>query len=586
MVCRSDWACWSTATGLAAVVAIAVCHEGRAQVNVAERRRVWRLEGAPSPALDVEVLSAETQDGVRVEEIYFTSEVAHGAPVRVYGFLASPLDVEGPLPCLVQLHGGGGTARRAGAAGSCRALGAYVLSIDWSADPDRAERVTVADSLGDPRLFGDPRYVADDLSDFAARHVVTAIRRSVDVLLAQPDADPQRVAVMGGSWGGFLALLASEFDPRVRWVVSGFGAGGFRDTYSLCARPLYSVSEAQREFWLTYVDPVRGASRIGGPVALLTASNELHFWLSSAVATFGGLPEGSRLIISPNTVHATGAGVIWPNHEWFRTCFGEGPPWPEVLDFHFDGHRATWRVVAPRPLVQTRLYFAPGAEHWPGRVWLPIPARPAGEGYEAVLPGWLEGSESDAYPLVTDDLRRSVSAVPLHVVGHSPLELSERRSDPGLVDDFAAGVGLWRLTLAARGKATLTASDAGPGGRACMVLHEHRGEAARVAVETNLITLAASRLRAAGALCLQLDTAGQALDLDVELTENPGERDERRFTTSTPLEAESGWQAVRIPLAEFRRDRLEPDWPHITRLGLAWSLPAGCTVRVSDVRID
>jgi hypothetical protein len=408
----------------------------------------------------------------------------------------------------------------------------------------------------------------------------------VDLLLAQPEVDGSRIGVVGGSWGGFLAILAAGLDARVKCVASGFGAGGFRDTYSLCSRPLYGLTEAQRELWLTHVDPINHASRINGPVALLTASNEVHFWLSSAAATFRELPPGSRLIISPNTVHATGSGVVWPNHEWVRMCFLDGPAWPEVVDFRFDGRRATWRVVSPEPVTASRLYFAPGAGNWPGRVWLPIAADLVEDQHVAELPDWLAGAEGDAYPLAIDDLRRSVSAFPIHVDGRPIRDISERRADPGLIDDFSGGTDLWRLTLAARGKATLKWRRPAQGERGAMVVQEHRSEDVRVAVETNLVALAAARLRTEGVLGLLVDSAGCDLDIEVELNEHPAQREERGFKVSVPVKAERGWQAIRVPLERFRDGDVVPDWSNTSRLAFRWSMPADSTVLLSDVRID
>ena len=114
----------------------------------------WGLDQVRGLPLDVEVLSTEAADGVRVEELYFTSELVNGKPVRVYGFLAKPTGAEGKLPGLVNLPGGGGTANREQAVGSARGMGACVLNIDWSGNPQRAERVTLTDALPAPALFG------------------------------------------------------------------------------------------------------------------------------------------------------------------------------------------------------------------------------------------------------------------------------------------------------------------------------------------------------------------------------------------------------------------------------------------------
>ena len=83
-----------------------------------------------------------------------------------------------------------------------------------------------------------------------------------------------------------------------------------------------------------------------------------------------------------------------------------------------------------------------------------------------------------------------------------------------------------------------------------------------------------------------MDSAGCAFDIEVELSEHPGQREERRFTVSIPVEAERGWQAVRVPLAQFRDGDAAPDWQNVSRLAFQWSMPADSTVLLSNVRID
>jgi len=546
---------------------------------------IWGLDEIRQLPLDLEVLSSSVEEGIKVDEVTFTSEIVDGKPVRVYGFLARPVKEQGRLPGVLALHGGGGTASRSHAVASAESLDACILNIDWSGDEKRAERVTDAAALPD-KLFGDPRHVNDEITDFSARHTVRALVRCIDFLSTRDEVDPERIAVVGGSWGGFLSLLVSGLDPRVKCAASGFGAGGFRGTYELCARTLFLLNEEQREFWYSKVDPINYLERINGPVSLLTATNELHFWLNTAMATFERLPPGSRIVISPNTVHTAGSGVLWPHNEWVKHCLQGAPDWPAVEGFVCDGGTATWTVRCPVPVTRSTLYFSPGRDHWPGRIWLPVQTKKSGDVYTAVLPEWLKGVEGDMYPLVTDEMRRSVSALPVHVEGASTIVASGRRPDPGLIDDFSGGVALWRLLFGNNAKALLQWRAAVHGEEPAMLVTERRGQDTEIEVETNVISLAVACMTEDAVLSMLVDVQGHEIELAVELFEDPGEREENVFAAECKLAAVVGWQRVRIPLGDFRGPDNEPAWDSIRKLNLKWDMPANSTFAFAEVRME
>jgi 2,6-dihydroxypseudooxynicotine hydrolase len=52
---------------------------------------------------------------------------------------------------------------------------------------------------------------------------------TIDALAASGRVDPERVGVWGSSMGGFLALRAAAFEPRIRAAVSSGGFYDFRD---------------------------------------------------------------------------------------------------------------------------------------------------------------------------------------------------------------------------------------------------------------------------------------------------------------------------------------------------------------------
>jgi dienelactone hydrolase len=571
---------------LLTLLAVLACTVTDAQESVMSVEDIWGLEEMRELPLDVEVLSSESIDGVTVEEIYFTSEIVNDKPVRVYGFLAKPEEPDGKVPGWLALHGGGGTANKEQAVNNARALGVVVFNIDWSASKKRAQRVTNADALEKPELFGSTKFVEEDLSDFSARHTIRAISRCVDLLIAQEAVDPERIAVGGGSWGGFLSLLVGGLDDRIKCTMSGFGAGGFRNTYSLCSRSVILMDEKRREFWLNNVDPIRHVANTNGPVALMTATNEFHFWLNGAIETFGEMPEGSIIVISPNTIHRVGSGVIWPHAEWVKYQFLGSPEWPRIKDFSCNGKVARWTVNSPLEVAKGVLLVSPGRDNWPGRIWLEVEASVENNEYAATLPDWLAGAELDAYPLVIDKSMRGVSDVPVHVDGVGLVEMSAARPDPGLIDDFSGDQNLWRLAFANYEKATITHEQADNTVPAAMFVTESKGNETSIEVETNAIVLAAANLSEYGILTFKANAGGMAKTLTIELFENPGDRDERVLSASADLKAGEGWQEVAVALRGFEVEGEEPKWEKVSKLNIRWDSEPNAAMAFACVRIE
>lgn len=57
--------------------------------------------------------------------------------------------------------------------------------------------------------------------------LIIDLRRAIDLLLAQPDVDPERIAYLGVSYGGAMGGLLAGIDHRIKACVLIVGDGGF-----------------------------------------------------------------------------------------------------------------------------------------------------------------------------------------------------------------------------------------------------------------------------------------------------------------------------------------------------------------------
>lgn len=551
----------------------------------------WGMAPLHAQPFDIQVLSSEVKDGIRNEEIYYTSELGQGGkPVRIYAYLAGPVQPKGKAPVILMIHGGGGTADKGAPPWMAGMLGAYVLSLDWSGPlfPEH-KRYSLFEAVMDPKLASSPCYVTPDLSDASLKHISRACLRGVDLLLAQKSADPDHVFVMGGSWGGFLSLLTTEIDPRITSASGAFGGGAFRETGSFLARELQKkeVSPAQRDFWYRHFDPIGLAGNLKRPIQLETGTNDRFFWLESNATTYKALPPGSVVGISPNTDHTQDSRFDSTWIHWFKTQLGTEPAWPALKDFHFNGKQASWRASGPSPVTQSVLVFSPGRGEWPARCWLEFPAQASGPKFSLQLPQWAQGVEGDAFALIVDQMGRTVTSIPLHVQGKSLAEFSQGRPEPGLVEDFADGTGRWRNAMYIPGQ-TLAWRKPAPGKAGALELSRADGKAGDLGIETNTINLAAGKLGPQGTLTFQVDTAGIEGKLKVLLVEHAKMGDEKIFTAETALKTKNGGgpgQIIELPLAGFLCDGKAPAWGRVDELRIELKAPDHAKYAFADFRI-
>lgn len=123
---------------------------------------------------------------------------------------------------------------------------------------------------------------------------VVDLRAGLDLLLARPEVDPGRLAVIGHDFGGMYAALVAGLDPRVDVAVVMAGVPHFADWYLRYWHPVARADEpAYRETMLD-VDPVTFLPRAPGAV-LFQFANSDRYVSTAAIDTWdAAAPEGAE----------------------------------------------------------------------------------------------------------------------------------------------------------------------------------------------------------------------------------------------------------------------------------------------------
>ncbi|MDI9602751.1 MAG: dienelactone hydrolase family protein [Acidobacteriota bacterium] len=143
--------------------------------------------------------------------------------VELYSLFIVPKGIDSPAPLVITQHGGGGTPEVATFAGGANyhdmVRGAVSEGyVAWAP-------ALVFNTFGDGELL--PQGIRS-LLDARARRAgttlaaveITAITTALTAVLRQPEVTPERVGMVGLSYGGFYTLYTTALEPRIKVAVS------------------------------------------------------------------------------------------------------------------------------------------------------------------------------------------------------------------------------------------------------------------------------------------------------------------------------------------------------------------------------
>ncbi|SOC53790.1 acetylxylan esterase [Ornithinimicrobium cerasi] len=255
----------------------------------------------------------------RVEDVTFPG--FGGEPVRAW-FVAPP--VPGPLPCVVELIGYGGGRGLPHERLGWAAAGYASLVMDT-----RGQASTWGSGGGTPDPHGSgpahPGVMTRGIESpqtYYYRRLVTDAVRAVDHVLTRPDVDPDRVAAVGTSQGGGLALATGALHGRVAAVVADVpflchleravsitDAAPYSEVASYLAVHRGAAEQVFRT--LSYVDGVVMARRICAPTMISVALMDDVCPPSTVFAAANAIPVPPTVEVYPFNGHEGGGQEQW-----------------------------------------------------------------------------------------------------------------------------------------------------------------------------------------------------------------------------------------------------------------------------------
>jgi dipeptidyl aminopeptidase/acylaminoacyl peptidase len=287
--------------------------------------RIDLTTGAEPAALDAPGVPV-TVPG-RLEEVHATADDGH--PIRSWLVLPETASPARPAPLLLWVHGGPMMSWN---------------SWSWRWNPWLMAARGYAVLLPDPALstgYGQ-EFIARAHRDWGARPFAD-IMAATDAAQARPDIDADRVAMMGGSYGGYMANWMAGHTDRFRAIVSHAGLWALDQMFATTDHPM---------FWPQFGDPLtdpevyeansphRHAARIRTPMLVIHGDKDYRVPVGEALRLWWELSRRgaeAKFLYFPDENH----WILTPGHAriWYETVLAFlaqhvlGEPWqrPSLL---------------------------------------------------------------------------------------------------------------------------------------------------------------------------------------------------------------------------------------------------------------
>jgi dienelactone hydrolase len=370
----------------------------------------WPMEflaALPPPQLANTIELRQGDRTLALSECYFPSTTYLGRPTRVFGYYARPANVPEPLPAILLIHGGGGTADPYWARYWAQ-RGYPALALDlYGQGPNQA------------KLEGGGPDWSDNFASFRLTHglentwiyqSIAACIAGITALTHLPEVDPNRIAVTGISWGGYFCCTVMSIDDRIRLGIPMYGCGYNKPTAS--GPGMEEDGRIQRERF----DPSNFFPMCHKPVLWVTAVNDRATPLDELEQSYRAVPGPKTLCVALTSGHSDIAAVINGARlelEIFADSIFRGTDALATLGAPtIEGRELRVSYAGPIPPSFALLNWTTDHEkEWPQRRWQNIRAEWSPELIRATLPP----EHCTAYLAVVDARGALVSSEFVHV---------------------------------------------------------------------------------------------------------------------------------------------------------------------------
>jgi len=246
-----------------------------------------------------EVGGLNTEQFVEPELVHYpTFDEVDGKPREIPAFVYKPLNTKGPVPVIISIHGG--------PEGQYRPFFSSTYQM-WLKELGAA---VIAPNVRGSAGYG-KSYLAMD-NGFKREDSVKDIGALLDWIATQPDLDAERVAVFGGSYGGYMVLASGvHYSDRLKAAVDIVGISNFvtfltnTKSYRRDLRRVEYGDERDPEMraFLEKISPNNNVEKIQVPMFVVQGQNDPRVPVSEAEQIVNALRESGNQVWYMNALN-------------------------------------------------------------------------------------------------------------------------------------------------------------------------------------------------------------------------------------------------------------------------------------------
>lgn len=299
-----------------------------------------------------------------LKPILYVGPDYQGKPTKVFAWLGLSEKREGKVPAVVLVHGGGGTASKAWVQ-NWNNHGYAAISMSLEGHTDSYARVPDG-GPSRPGIFGDS---SAPIKDQWMYQCVADATLAAALLRSLPEVDPDKIGIVGCSWGGIITSTVIGIDPRYAFAIPVYGCGGLDVIPNQ-----YGGSLANNEVYKQVWDANLRLDRARMPILWLSWPQDAHFSMEAvALSSKKTGHSASMLCLIPGMGH----GNLTDRPEWFAfadSVLNEGRPWIQQTSSKLEAGKVQATFNSTKPLGAAVLVSTTGSGHTGSCKWIESPA--------------------------------------------------------------------------------------------------------------------------------------------------------------------------------------------------------------------
>lgn len=296
-------------------------------VEIDQFEALARLTDAP------QLWSAEGYEATeKMAAVYYDGLDWKGNSTKVFAWLGLPDDLSKPVPAVVLVHGGGGTAFKSWVTEwTQRGYAAISISVEGQTD--------VRDESGSPHSNWEQHEWAgpqrsgiyhDSDQPFKDQWMYHAVANTIlanSLLRSLPEVDADKVGVMGISWGGVITSTVIGIDSRFAFAIPVYGCGGLS-----VAQNEYGQALGDNGLYQQVLDPLLRIDRVLTPTLWFSWPEDTHFPLDTQASCYNRQLGEHMVSLVPEMGHGHGPAWLRPESYAFADSVLAGKAWCRQVD--------------------------------------------------------------------------------------------------------------------------------------------------------------------------------------------------------------------------------------------------------------